>query len=164
MNKTSRGFTLIELLVVIAIIGVLASVVLSSLGSARNKSKDGSLKEAGAQLRSMMELNYSDYGDYANLTTNTWISSSGGCDSYFAGTYASKVREICKNIISNAQPAGPLGDYRLFIGVAGVDTSKYSILIWLPSKQRYFCIGSSGQNSDTSDGNTWVQPGCYSNP
>lgn len=58
--KQKRGFTLIELLVVIAIIGILSTVVLSSLNSARAKGKDASAKSEMASIRSQAGLYYDD--------------------------------------------------------------------------------------------------------
>ena len=59
MKQTlSRGFTLIELLVVIAIIGILASVVLASLNSARDKGADAAIKSNLNNSRAQAELYY----------------------------------------------------------------------------------------------------------
>ena len=58
----TRGFTLIELLVVIAIIGVLATVVLASLNSARRKSRDARRVTDIKQLQLALELYYDGVG------------------------------------------------------------------------------------------------------
>ncbi|MES3005796.1 MAG: type II secretion system protein [Patescibacteria group bacterium] len=62
MKKSSRGFTLIELLVVIAIIGILSSVVLASLTSARSKGTDAAIQSELANMRAQAELYYSSSG------------------------------------------------------------------------------------------------------
>lgn len=55
-QKNQKGFTLIELLVVIAIIGLLASVVLLALNSARQKSRDAKRLADIRQIASAAEL------------------------------------------------------------------------------------------------------------
>jgi len=58
--KKSKGFTLIELLVVIAIIGILATIVLVSLNSARQKARD--VRRIGdiRQVALALEMYYDD--------------------------------------------------------------------------------------------------------
>lgn len=71
-KKEQRGFTLIELLVVIAIIGLLSSVVLSSLNSARQKSRDARRLSDLKQLQTALELIFDDTGppEYPDALTS----------------------------------------------------------------------------------------------
>lgn len=67
-NKETKGFTLIELLVVIAIIGLLASVVLLALNSARAKARDAKRVADLRQFQTAMELYANDNPGYLTAT------------------------------------------------------------------------------------------------
>jgi type II secretion system protein G len=78
IKKHSAGFTLIELLVVVAIIGLLSSVVLASLNTARGKARDAKAKEEFHSLQQALAFYYDKYGKYPNetpVTTNMWTDN-----------------------------------------------------------------------------------------
>lgn len=70
-TKEQKGFTLIELLVVIAIIGILSSVVLASLNTARAKARDVKRKQDMIQMRTALEFYFDSNGVYPS-TGNSW--------------------------------------------------------------------------------------------
>ena len=85
MQVTKRGFTLIELLVVISIIGLLASIVLASLGSAREKARDARRMSDLHTFRTALELYASSNNGYPN-TSSAFRSQCAGWGSYAANS------------------------------------------------------------------------------
>ena len=74
MKRLKKGFTLIELLVVIAIIGILASIVLINVGSARNRARLSAVKAAVAQVGVIYENNIQTNGNYIPATDSKFAS------------------------------------------------------------------------------------------
>ncbi len=70
MSKFKKGFTLVELLAVIAIIGILASVVLASLSTARRKARDARRVADIKQLQLAVELYADSSGIYPSLLSS----------------------------------------------------------------------------------------------
>ncbi len=71
MHNKMKGFTLVELLVVIAIIGLLSTIAIVSLGSARAKARDATRIADVKQITTALEQYYADKGGYpvGNATT-----------------------------------------------------------------------------------------------
>jgi len=88
-SKNKKGFTLIELLVVIAVIGMLASIVLVSMGPARKKARDTRRMADLRQITSGMEM---CYDDSTCAGTDRYIATTAGANTVTSiGTYMAKV-------------------------------------------------------------------------
>lgn len=164
--SNQKGFTLIELLVVIAIIGILATVVITSLGGARNKGKDAKIKQSILELQKLAELEFSLTGSYINLQPNLWFPANS-CDASFAGTYAVQARKLCNEIVNNASDfyISP-NQYNFYAGNSVNVSTRYSFMGALYSGNQssgdFFCAGYSGKTPNAAT--TWVGTGCYFNP
>ena len=70
LKSNNKAFTLIELLVVVAIIGILSTVVIASLNSAREKGKIATIKSTLKQLYNQAALNQLETGSFAGSNTS----------------------------------------------------------------------------------------------
>jgi len=83
--KSRKGFTLIELLVVIAIIGLLSTLAIVALNSARQKARDSKRVADIKQLQTSLELYFNDnqrypaaLGDEIGITAEMMCLDSAG--------------------------------------------------------------------------------------
>ena len=105
-KRGERGFTLIELLVVIAIIGILATIVLVSLNTARQKARDTRRISDMRQVALALEMYYDDNSAYPGDTAlaNEWVDMDTAIE---AGGYITSV------------PSDPsTGTYQYYISTA----------------------------------------------
>ena len=128
-RKGQPGFTLIELLVVIAIIGILATIVLVSLNTARSKARDVRRISDLRQVALALEMYYDDNDAYPVLAicgaipaalAPTYIGAipvDPGTTSYGYGGTATDY--ILRAILENTVPDGSYAGAEYGCGCAG---------------------------------------------
>ena len=88
IKNTKKGFTLIELLVVIAIIGILSSVVLASLSTARQKSRDAKRISDIGQIQLALELFFDASQTYPSTTPGAFTGQDAAVQELASAGYA----------------------------------------------------------------------------
>jgi prepilin-type N-terminal cleavage/methylation domain-containing protein len=143
-KKGERGFTLIELMVVIAIIGMLSSIVLSSLASARNKANDAAIKQ---QMRSIVNAAASYYG--TNGTYGVAVTAAT-CPTTGTSMFFTDLG-IRNAIASGMNYAGTGATTR-----CATDGVNYAVSIQLRSSSNHWCVDSQSAAKTITTGTTWT--------
>lgn len=136
MKNLKKGFTLIELLVVVAIIGILASVVLASLNTARAKGANAAIKANLANIRAQAEIVY-------DATVPNGYGTASNASSCVSFTVAS----LFDNVTIKSAVAAALKSSGSTVGFCGSTKDAWVASIPLKAstgEDAYWCVDSTG--------------------
>lgn len=124
MRNYAAGFTLVELLTVIAIIAILSSVVLTSLNSARAKSRDAKRISDLKQLELALALYHDANGKYPSLGGGGWWGNCSGFGSHGTSGPSGYIPDLAPTYIGvlplDPKPVSTYGCY-IYKSSDGVD-------------------------------------------
>jgi prepilin-type N-terminal cleavage/methylation domain-containing protein len=158
-GSSTSGFTLIELLVVIAIIGVLSGVVLSSLGTARNKGIDASILAAAHAVLVEAEIFYTINHVYDTGGGNGGSSCSAATAGSMFALDAAIVRATKAADDANGATNGPLGLVKCYD-----NPQSYVFLTSLVNgvgANTAWCVDSAGNSKAEPNTTSWTLSTTY---
>jgi prepilin-type N-terminal cleavage/methylation domain-containing protein len=148
-----KGFTLIELLVVIAIIGILASVVLASLSSARIKGTAAKIQSELSSMRAQAELYYStnsNYGAYAAKAQCATATATNIFGSAGTGSLKTLVADVLVTDTAATATQCAAGN----TGESAGNASSWAVAAQNPANTaNFYCVDSSGTSKESAQAN-----------
>lgn len=135
-----RGFTLIELLVVIAIIGLLSTLAVVALNSARLKARDAKRVADVKQIQTALELYFNDQQNYP-AGTGTLGSSAFACLNTAGFATAG-----CSGAYMGLIPTNPTPNGAAYVYTSDGTSGVYSITFSLEGQ-----TGGLGSGAHTAD-------------
>jgi prepilin-type N-terminal cleavage/methylation domain-containing protein len=151
MKRFSKGFTLIELLVVIAIIGILSSVVLASLNTARSKGSNAAVKSNLNNIRAQAEIYYDGVGANTYGAAGTGSVTNAGVWTGGTGVCGLGAETIGKGVAAAASAAGATGYCN--VGASPSVWAAYTTLKVAEGSNTGWCVDSTGASKGQTAGN-----------
>ena len=153
-SASRKGFTLIELLVVIAIIGILSSVVLASLNTARSKGTDAKIM---SELRAIA-VNAELYYDSNNSYGATGTDCAAGMFAASTPTNIAAIIADLTNAVGGSAAPNPV--CRAYAASGSTATSFFVGHQLTSNTALYFCVDSTGRATTTATAITTSLTAC----
>jgi len=154
-RSNSFGFTLIELLVVIAIIGLLSSIVLASLNTARARGRDARRVADMHSVVQALELYANDNRRYPANPSSDFTGACGGQWSCVGDLTILVTNKYIPSLPADPVYANTGYNYRYC-----ADNGAYILLVWSERKNN-FCRPQTPVTMPLPTGCTWTSyPSC----
>jgi len=148
-HRGRRGFTLIELLVVIAIIGILSTLAVVALNSARQRSRDAKRVSDIRQIQTSLELGYAEIGGYPSSPSPIVLGSANydvmcvnGGSVFQASTTG------CSTMLMGLVPSNPTPNGADYLYTSATGSATYSITFELEGQTGQLGAGPNCANQN----------------